>query len=624
MPTVDEYLLLAKSHHRNSRLAEAVDGYRQVLALEPRHLEAQYLLGAALHSLGRRAEAIAPLTQAITLNPNFAEGHHRLGIVLAESGRLEEAVACFRRTVELKPELADAQHDLAIALANSGRMPEAAIALRAKLALRPNDAAAHNDLGCVLERLGEMAEAVTQFRLAVDVEPRNAPYLTNLAGALRTVGQFDEALQRARQAIVIEPRWADAHYQLGAGLTALDREAEAERSLLEALALNPQHQDAHNDLGILYARQGRLTEAIASCRRAVTLRPDDANAHSNLATALHEQGQLDEAIECFRRALALAPVNADVHFNYGLALLLAGRLTEGWPEFEWRLRRPGKAGPQYQQPRWTGDSLVGRTILLHWEQGLGDTLQFIRYVEILAQQAARVIVKVQSPLVPLLRHSTFANMLAEGDATDDFDCYASLMSLPALMRTTLATVPRQVPYLTAPPTLVDEWRATLAGNRFRVGLAWQGSRAHQGDRFRSIALGEFAPLALHNVELISLQKGDGSEQLAALGGQFAVRNLGVDFDTRHGAFVDTAAVMRNLDLVVTSDSAIAHLAGALGVPVWVALCHAPDWRWMLDRADTPWYPTMRLFRQQTLGRWDTVFAEMRAALSELVQRRSAT
>jgi hypothetical protein len=313
----------------------------------------------------------------------------------------------------------------------------------------------------------------------------------------------------------------------------------------------------------------------------------------------------------------LAPDYAEAHVNRALTRLHVGDWQRGWQEFEWRWRTADALPRGLAQPWWRGEPLAGRTILLYAEQGLGDTIQFIRFAPIVKRRGGTVVVECQQPLVRLLEGCAGVDRLVgQGDALPAFDVQAPLLSLPGILKTSPETIPADVPYLSVRPAAVQAWRERLKEiDGFRIGIAWQGNPAVRGDRLRSIALGHFAALAeIPGVRLVSLQKGPGAEQLEAAGGRFRITELG----SRLQDFADTAAVMNSLDLVITSDTGPAHLAGALGVPVWVALSLAPDWRWSSGRSDSPWYPTMRLFRQKEWGNWQAVFEEIKKSLCELV------
>jgi tetratricopeptide (TPR) repeat protein len=449
------------------------------------------------------------------------------------------------------------------------------------------------------------------------LQPDLAEAHDNLGNALKERGELEEAVACYRQALRLKPDLAEAHSNLGSAFQGQGKLEEAVACYRQALRLKPDLAEAHNNLGGALKDLGELEEAMACCRQALRLRPDYAEAHIILGSALQDRGELDEAMACFQQALRLKPDYPDAHLNRALTWLRRGDFERGWPEFEWRWKCKESLPPPFRQPLWDGSPLEGRSILLHPEQGLGDTLQFIRYAPLVQRRGGRVIVACQRPLVRLLASCPgIAELVAREDAPPGFEVHAPLLSLPRLLGTTLASIPGEVPYLRADETLVEHWRRELSPIRgLKVGIAWQGNPKYRGDRHRSLRLAQFAPLSrLAGVRLFSLQKCAGAEQLRAVAGRFDVTDLGGRLDEQTGAFMDTAAVMKNLDLVITSDSALAHLAGALGVPVWVALPYASDWRWLLEREDSPWYPTMRLFRQSRWGDWDGVFDRIAAAV----------
>ena len=387
------------------------------------------------------------------------------------------------------------------------------------------------------------------------------------------------------------------------------------------MQLKPDFAEAYNNLANALRIQGNLDEAIVSYRRAVQLKPDWAQPYSNLANALQWRGHYDEALATCRQALRLQPDYVDAHLNYSMPLLLLGQFAEGWSEYEWRWRtqdfqRFVASWPRSPGRYWDGSPLAGRTILLHAEQGLGDTIQFVRYAALLRQQGAgNVLLRCPPSLHRLMGTCRDIHAVFSENALPDCDVQLNLLSLPHLLGTTsIERIPANVPYLDSDPALVERWRdrlAALDGNRssLRVGIVWQGSPTHTTDRWRSVSLGQFAPLAEQaGVRLFSLQKGSGIEQLAKM------PELAVDLGSELVDLADTAAVIRCLDLVISVDTVVAHLAGALGVPVWLALSRVPDWRWLLEREDSPWYPSMRLFRQAELGQWEEVFRRMGEAL----------
>jgi hypothetical protein len=388
-----------------------------------------------------------------------------------------------------------------------------------------------------------------------------------------------------------------------------------------ALAIDPQNADAHYNRGVALQKMGRLEEALASYDQALRLSPDFAESHSARGTALSELGRFEAAIEDYDRAIELAPDYADAHSNKSLSLLLLGSFDPGWKVHEWRKKTFKRLGARtYPQPEWTGrQEISGKTLFIHWEQGLGDTIQFCRYAMLAEARGTKVILSVQDGLVRLLKDlSQTLEIIGSQSVPAKFDYHIALMSMPLAFKTDAGNIPAAVSYLRAEPERSVEWRTRLGDHGFKIGIAWHGSQL-------GTELGKSFPLnSLHGisklpfVRLVSLQRHEGSEQLAALPEGMKVETLGDDFDFGPDAFLDTAAVMQTLDLVITADTAIAHVAAALGRPTWIALKRVPDWRWLLDRPDSPWYPTIRLFRQRTRDDWTNVFCEMEGELTRML------
>jgi Flp pilus assembly protein TadD len=470
----------------------------------------------------------------------------------------------------------------------AGDVARAELVFRQVLAAVPDEPGALNGLGVVAFRAGRPEEAESYHRRAIERFAGNPAFYNNLNLVYCRQGRPAEAVECCRRAIELAPQVPQLHVSLGNALKQC----------------------------------GKLAASRDSFRRAIELAPDYGDAHFNLANTLTLLGQLDEAAAEYDRALALSPNDADAHYNRALLWLLRGDFARGWPELEWRWKMREFTQPKFAQPRWQGEPLAGRTILVWGEQGLGDAIQMIRFAPALKAQGATVLVACRPALWPLLETAAGIDRFVDPDraAGESFDFYIPLMSLPGVLGTALDTIPSQVPYLGADPARIERWRRERdSEKRFRVGIAWQGRPTYVLDLFRSVPLVEFAPLAdCPGVAFFSLQKGHGVEQLATLGERLSIVDFGGLLDA-DGAFVDTAAVMRNLDLVITSDTAIAHLAGALAVPVWVALALVPDWRWLLDRDDSPWYPTMRLFRQTAPGDWPSVFRRIADELDKLVE-----
>jgi tetratricopeptide (TPR) repeat protein len=514
-------------------------------------------------------------------------------------------------------ETAEGLNDEGSGLLAAGRVVEAVSALRRAVQLRPDAEVLHFNLGNALKAGGQRDEARACYRRAIELKPGFVAALCNLAAMLQEDEQLQEALLTCQTILACDPNNTHCYTILGNVFNSMDRLDDAANCYRQALAIQPELIEAWTSLAAVLVEQEKLDEAIACCHRSLELKPDSAVAINNLGTALEQKGQLQDAFGCFCKAVELDPAFTDAHLNRSNLLLVTGDFERGWPEYEWRWKTKQMRAFEHAAPKWEGEPLLGRTILLQAEQGLGDTIQFIRYAPLVKRLRATVVVECQKPLVKLLSSCQGIDQwVARGDDLPPFDLHAPLLSLPRILKTTLESIPAEVPYLSADPRLVEEWQKKLSGVvGFRIGVNWHGRTGQGGHLRRDVPPDLFAALAqLPGVRLISLQKGATTEELAAVGGGQAVFEPGEDFDRTNGAFMDTAAIMKNVDLVITSDTSVPHLAGALGVPVWVLLPLLPDWRWLLNRSDSPWYPTMRLFRQVGHGDWGSVLQQVQAAL----------
>lgn len=503
-------------------------------------------------------------------------------------------------------------------LHDAGRLLEADQAYRQVLAAAPAHAESLHMLGVIAVQTGQPGPALAWFDRAIALRPSAALFHVNRAAALLRLRRLDEAEAACRAALRLEHNSAAAHQTLGHVLCDAGKAEEAIAAYRQAARHRPDLPDVDSHLGLALRQAGRLEEAAAALQQAVRRVPGDPAERSNLAGVLKELGRLGEAEACYREALRHRPDDAGLHFNLALLLLLDGRFAAGWDEYEWRFRAGVARLPPCEAPRWTGERLGERVLLIRAEQGLGDTIQFCRYAA-MAAGCGQVFLEVQPPLRRLLADGLggVVPVIAAGSPLPAFDLCSPLLSLPRL----LGSPGPVAPYLTADPERVARWRSVLGGEGRRIGIAWQGNPASAAEFGRSIPVREFGPLAqMPGVRLISLQKQHGLDQLAAPPPGLRIETLGDNFDPGPDAFVDTAAVMRCLDLIVTSDTAVAHLAGALGCPVWVGLQHVPDWRWGMAGDRCRWYPTMRLFRQPARGDWTGVFARMAAQLAAAVPR----
>ncbi|MDR3633358.1 MAG: tetratricopeptide repeat-containing glycosyltransferase family protein [Isosphaeraceae bacterium] len=570
---------------------------------------------------GRLDEAVELYKRAIDTRPDFAEAYNNLGIVHGRQGHIDESIQCFNEALRLKPEYPEAHNNLGIALARQRRFEDAVGRLEEALRLRPSYPEAQNNLGNTFRSMGRLDEAIASYRRALTLKPDYPEANNNLGNALAEQIQLEEAAVCYREAIRLNPRYAEAHNNLGNTLARLGQDDEAELCYQKALRYNADYAEAHNNLGNALAEKSRLAEAVACYHQALRIKSDYAEAYNNLGITLVKQGKHAEAERCYQDALRLKPDYADAHLNRALGWLQSGNFEQGWSEYEWRWSVRETTRPKLTGPAWNGEPLGGRTILLYSEQGLGDTLQFIRYAAQVKRRGGVVLLESQRQLIPLLsRCKGIDRFIPRGATPPEYHCHCALMSLPRVFRTRVANVPAAVPYLSADPGLVAAWRDRLCQSPgFRIGINWQGNPQYKGDRLRSISLKTFARLAeIPGVRLISLQKHHGVEQIREVADQFDVEELRAPYDDVAGAFMDAAAVIMNLDLVITSDTALAHLAGGLGATTWMPLSWSADWRWMEHRTDTPWYPTMRLFRQLDPGDWESVFERMATELRALV------
>jgi tetratricopeptide (TPR) repeat protein len=603
------------------RLEEAADCFERALALRPDFAKAARNLGIAQQELGRLESAEANLRRAVELGPAAAANHAALGALLRLRAKTGEAIAAYRAAAERAPHDAGVWFALGNLLGAEQRHLEAAAAYDKALELRPNWASALSKLAGARLGLGAPADAEALSRRAVGLEPANMELVIDLGTILQAERRHDEAIDCYRQALESDAGLVRAHINLAIALQAIGNGEEAIVAAERAAALAPDLGETQGSLGYVLLREGQFAKAEEAYRRQSILEPNAALPLIALGDALRGQEKLSEAIEAYRRALALAPDNANGHANLALTLLAAGDYAQGWPEYEWRWRADrfrAEARP-FVKPRWDGADLSGKTILLHAEEGYGTTIQFLRYVPLVAARGARVIVECQGPVLPLAaKIPGIVAALPLGGELPDFDFEAPLVSLPHIFGSRLDSLPPANCFL-VPWELTEKWqRRWQRVSGWRVGLAWQGSTQRRGNRFRFIALSRFAaPLLVPGYGFVSLQAGAGREQIAETG--YGGRLLDPKADGEYGGeafadFLETAAMLQALDLVITVDTAIAHLAGALGRPTWLLLPRPADWRWLTGRNDSPWYPSMRLFRQPTSGDWASVLNEVERAL----------
>ncbi len=599
----------AASHHLAGQLAEAELAYREALALDPDHPESLHGFGLLAHQRGRADVAIGYIGKALQLKPRQPGYLLDLGRALRDRGHTEEARAALHCVVILTPEDPVARATLGATLDELGRTDEALEHYRHALRLDPSYAEACAQIGLLLHRAGKLPDAEACFHRLTVMRPRDAAAHALRAAVLRQLQRLTEAEASIRHAVQLDPGNPDYLNILAAMLIDLGRPDEALTPVRAALATGHTSAEAHNNLGLALQNTGQLEPALQEFQRALQLQPDNHAIRNNLAIVLRDLGYPEQAEETWRQVLADAPLFPSAHFNLATLLLSRGDFATGWAEFEWRDRMPGARPRSFSQPRWRGEPLGyprgDGVLLIHAEQGLGDTLQFCRFV-LLATKRSRVVLEVPSTLVRLLaRLEQVDRVVAQGDPLPAFQAHCPMLSLPAIFGTGADTIPADIPYLTAPASSL--WASRVNALRgLRVGLCWAGNRTYSHDRWRSLSPAACEALsAVPGVSFVSLLK-DPRE---------SVPGWLHDWTADLSDFADTASLIAELDLVISVDTAVAHLAGTLGKPVWLLNRFVADWRWLRDRDDSPWYPTLRQFRQPTPGDWSSVLQNVARALA---------
>jgi tetratricopeptide (TPR) repeat protein len=626
----------AIGRQRSGRYAEAERIYRSILAVDPRQPDALHLLGLAAHQQGRAEEAVQWIGWAIAVHPRAGAFHNNLGNALVSLGRLAEAIGAYEEALRLEPGNAGAHLNLGNAHFQAGRIPPALKCFQEAARLDPNSAEAHNNLGNALARAGRNAEALDRIDLALRLRPAYAEAHVNRSLVLSALGRADAAQAACRAALALRPEFAEAHAALGSVRLVQGLARPAEAAIREALRLRPGYTEASINLSRALADQRRWPEAEAAARQALARSPASAPALNNLGLALHSQGRTVEAAQAFSTAVEVFPEGWEAHYNLGnlmrdrraveealasygraveanpeaalphwnrsLTLLWKGDYERGLEEYEWRWKRPGIKPRAWACPEWDGRPLGGRTILLHAEQGLGDTIQFLRYAALARDRGGRVLLECQPPVAELARGvDGVSRVVAAGEALPPFDVQLPLLSLPRVFETHADALPWPGPYIrvgtNAPPS----------HGRIRVGLSWAGNPEHPNDAQRSCGFEPLRPLVEdrelrdRGVEFHSLQKGQAPE--------------GLFYSSEIESIGGVARIIAGLDLVIAVDSFLAHLAGAMGRTVWLLLAEVCDWRWGMEGDTTGWYPSMRLYRQPCAGAWTELVKVLKNAFS---------
>ena len=590
--------------------------FQQMLQAQPQHFDALQLLAAINAQKNNPVAARVLFEQALAINPMHASAHNNYGNLLRVLKCPVEALASYDRALEIKPDYAEALSNRANTLRDLNRPEEALASYDRALQLNPDSADVLRYRGIALRNLGRPMEALASYDRALQIKPDWAEALSNRGNVLLDLKLPEEALLSHDRAIKAKPDFPGALNSRGAVLSALLRPSEALASCERALQIKPDYAEALNNRGNALLELNRAAEALASCERALLVKPDFAEALGNRGAALIALGRPEDALASLRRALQIKPDYADAHWNEALCRLLLGEFERGWTKYEWRWKKePGlSTARNFPQPLWLGkEPLAGKTILLHAEQGLGDTIQFCRYTKQVATLGARVVLEVQPALKSLLQGLEGVSLvIGTGDRLPDFDYHCPLMSLPLAFQADLSNITAAA-YLQSESVKRQQWQGRLGpASKTRIGLVWSGATGHKNDRNRSLSLKQIAQLIGDEAQYHCLQKELRPADRDVLANTPGIEFLGDSLKD----FSDTAALVQQMDLVITVDTSVAHLAGAMGKEVWILLPFSPDWRWLLGRSDSPWYGSARLFRQTALGDWAGVLGQVQEALTK--------
>ncbi len=582
---IAQQLKRALDLHQAGKLADAGIIYRDILKVEPNNVDALNLMGVLLQSGGQFGTAISLLQKATELAPDYVAAHVNLGNALQLAGRREDAVDAFQKAITINPNQPEAANNLASVLNDLKRHEDSVNACVSALKLRPDFAEAHVNMGNALIGLKKPVDAEKSYRRAIELKPANATAYFNLGNALTDQDRLDDALAAYGKAVALDAANAEKQYNYANTALKLDR----------------------------------YVEAVESFRNAIDIDPNYIDAYCNLGAALQAMGDTAEAIECYREAIRISPRNKkqpDLNWNLALSLLQQGEYGEGWEAYEWRWLTPTFAAfkRDWQKPEWTGQDLDGQTVLIHAEQGYGDGIMFCRFAPLVAKKGARVVLECRAPLTRLLRSlDGVADCYDLGQPVPDHDYQVALMSLPRAFKTTLETVPATLPYLAPPADAQADPRIGQAEG-LKIGFVWAGSPTRRDNAKRSAPLRMFAPLIeVPGTTFFSLQVGKFRPELEGLDKRLGV----VDLADGLKDFADTAAAVKALDLVISVDTAVLHLAAAVGTPAWGLMSKPTGFFWMNERESSPWYPGLRLFRQAEMGDWESVFGRAKAELEKL-------
>jgi len=548
---------------------------------------------------------------------------------LYHAGYIEKAEHKCQELLEVYPQSSILNNALGITLQGRSKFKKAIVAFSNAIHLNPHYAKAYANRGVALQKLYQVDDALENYNKAIQLDSGYMEAYYNRGVVLQDLGRSHEAISSYNKAIQLNPDYARSYNSLGTVLYESGDFNEAIDNYNKAIQLNPDYAEAYNNLGAALQSLGKLNEAVNNYNKAIQLKPYSSELQNNIGVVFQKLGKFDKATSNYNKAIQLKPDDVEAHFNLGLLLLLQGNFKDGWEKYEYRCRDKNYSIPIHNltQPQWDGSALKGRTLLIYVEQGLGDTFQFSRYLHHIKKDGGSIVFMCQSTVIDFYRGNDSGwdiyidKVISADDPLPHFDLHISLMSLPYIMDTNINNIPQGVPYIKTRQDMAHSWKLKIKKehikNIIKVGLVWQGSKTHKNDHYRSIPLECFSSLLeLDKVKLFSLQRGFGQEQIA----KNNFENNIIDWSSNFGQYINTAALIENLDLVISIDTSIVHLAGAMGKPVWVLLEAVPDFRWMLDHEDSPWYPSAKLFRQQDQGNWETVISKVKKELENLISK----
>jgi len=611
---IDKLLNQGFTMHQKGFLSKACIIYKNILEVKPNHFDAMQLLGLLYAQQNCHERAVVLMSKALEINPHHPVVNNNLGVVFRAQKKLDIAIHYFNKAVNLDPNYLEALQNLATAQFDERQFEMSIQTLDKVIKIKYDDAAAFAQRGTALMNLHQFDNALKSYDAAINIQPNLEAVHNNRGLALKKLGQYDSAVVSFDKAICINPDYPEAYNNRGTVFEEQMKLDSAIESFEMAIHLRPDYAQAHNNLGNVFQNLQQFERAMVCREKAINIQPDYEDAIYNKGCLLFWQNQVNIAIECFDKVLDINPSHEKAWWNKSLAHLVKGDFEVGWPLFEWRhvtLQDIDKRS--FKTPKWTGvESITGKTILLYSEQGLGDTIQFCRYTKLISSLGARVVLEVPKSLITLLGTLDGVSELAvRGELLPEFDYHCSLMSLPMVFQTNLQSIPTPISYLQPHPAKVCFWRSRLGKKiKPRIGLVWSGNSDHSNDQNRSISLLELVSWLPNKYEYISLQKTIRSNDRVTLDENLYIHSFIDDLND----FSDTAGLIECLDLVISVDTSVAHLAGSLGKETWVLIPFRPDWRWMLDRNDSPWYHSHKLYRQQVVNSWDCVFKEIKKDL----------